>query len=146
MLVLQLEYAEALGRAMEAPLGVPPAGCAPHTATATHALTWEALAPPGAVVQATAERAVQTVQAEQAEQAAAEQAAADERLLTRLLSGWRAYSKWLHDISGCFAHTHSTACGQHLVCVIAVQVRCCSSGAPNLQCGDLQSIEPADSP
>lgn len=48
-------------------------------------------------------------------------ASADERVLVRLIRGWRAYQRWLSHVCGTFAHHAGSSCGTHLVCLLAAQ-------------------------
>ena len=45
----------------------------------------------------------------------------DEALLVRVLEGWRAFSRWLGGVCGCFAHQSGTSCSGHLLCLLAAQ-------------------------
>ena len=51
----------------------------------------------------------------------AEMESCDERLLVRLLAGWRVYARWLNDSGGAFTHSAQTPCSHHLVCIVSAQ-------------------------
>ena len=51
----------------------------------------------------------------------AHDAAADERLLARLMRSWRAYEQWLARVCGAFAHHAGSPCQAHLICLLAAE-------------------------